>query len=214
MTSPSDPGLPVMDQAFWDARYAAADQVWSGNPNPHLITDTAGLEPGRALDVGAGEGADAVWLAEQGWSVTALDISTVALDRGRREAERRGVAERIEWTHLDILASPLPDGPFDLVALHFMHFGPADRTPLFERCIDAVAPGGMLQIVAHHPSDLETTVRRPKVPEFFYTADDVAALLDDDWTVIAADARPREATDPEGRSVTIHDTVLVARRNG
>ncbi|MEZ5376936.1 MAG: class I SAM-dependent methyltransferase [Acidimicrobiales bacterium] len=214
MTTP--PSMPVMDQAFWDQRYAAADQIWSGNPNPHLVADASNLAPGRALDVGAGEGADAIWLAEQGWTVTAVDISPVALDRGRLEAERRGdtIANRITWVQLDVLSAPLPEGPFDLISLQFMHFGPEQRTPLFERCIAAVAPGGTLLIVAHHPSDLKTSVRRPKVPEFFYTAEEIAGLLGDGWSVVDAAARPREATDPEGVVVTIHDTVLLARRKG
>ncbi len=210
-----EPEIPVMDQAFWDGRYSSADKIWSGDPNPHLVSDIADLEPGRALDVGAGEGADAIWLAEQGWAVVAIDISPVALERGRSEAAHRGadIAERITWMHLDALADPLPDGPFDLISLHFMHFRPVDRTPLFKRCIEAVASGGVLQIVAHHPSDLDTSVRRPKLPELFYTADELIDLLDDRWSVIASDARPRQTTDAEGQTVTIHDTVLVARRN-
>jgi SAM-dependent methyltransferase len=203
-----------MSQAFWDERYRSSDRVWSGQPNAHLVAETRALVPGRALEVGAGEGADAVWLAGQGWNVTAVDISSVALDRGRAEAQASGaeVADRISWTHLDVLADPLPAGPFDLVSLQFMHFGVADRVPLFERCKDAVSAGGTLLIVAHHPSDLDTTVRRPPMPDAFYAAQEIAEMLDDTWTVVAADARPRQQTDPDGNDVTVHDTVLVAQR--
>jgi len=206
--------VPVMDEAFWDARYGTADRIWSGKPNPQLVADTAELAPGRALDVGAGEGADAIWLAERGWTVDALDISGVALQRGRDEAAARGtgVADRITWRRADVLTDELPAGPYDLVSLQFMHFSKADRTDLFRRCIAAVAPGGTLQVVAHHPHDLHTTAHRPKMPDFFYAADEVAALLDDEWTVVACDARPRSATDPHGDSISIHDAVLVARR--
>ena len=207
--------VPVMDEAFWDARYGTADRIWSGKPNPQLVADTAELAPGRALDVGAGEGADAIWLAERGWTVDALDISGVALQRGRAEATARGadIATRIDWLHADVLSDELPAGPYDLVSLQFMHFSKADRTSLFQRCIAAVAPGGTLQVVAHHPHDLHTTAHRPKMPDFFYAADEVAELLDDDWTVIACDARPRSATDPHGDPISIHDAVLVARRS-
>jgi SAM-dependent methyltransferase len=197
-----------------DERHRSAPQLWSGNPNPHLVSEVSGIAPGRALDVGAGEGADALWLAEQGWTVTATDFSAVALGRGRAEADKRGpdIGARITWVHGDVVADPLPSGPFDLVSVQFMHFPPEQRTPLFRRCIDAVVPGGTLLIVAHHPSDMDSGVRRPRLPEFFYTADELAALLDDRWTVLATDARPRTVDDPNGVPTTIHDTVLVARR--
>src|SRR6266702_6994197 len=77
---------PVFDEGFWDERYRSARQVWSGNPNPQLIAEATALPPGRALDVGCGEGADAIWLARRGWSVVAADISGVALERGRQHA--------------------------------------------------------------------------------------------------------------------------------
>jgi SAM-dependent methyltransferase len=203
---------PTTTEQFWDARYASADQIWSGQPNPHLVADVGDVPPGRALDVGAGEGADAIWLAERGWDVVAVDISSVALGRGRRQAESVGVGDRITWVHADVLAGPLPAGPFDLVSVEFMHLPDPERTALFRRCISAVGAGGLLQIVAHHPSDLETTARRPPRPEVFYTADEIAGLLGDDWTVLAAEARPRPATDPEGATITVHDAVLLARR--
>ncbi|MGB0113459.1 MAG: bifunctional NAD(P)/FAD-dependent oxidoreductase/class I SAM-dependent methyltransferase [Ilumatobacteraceae bacterium] len=210
----TDSGHRVFDEAFWDRRYNSAGQIWSGNPNPHLVADLSGVEPGRALDVGAGEGADAIWLAKRGWEVTALDISSVALDRGRAQAQHVGaeVAGRITWTRTDVLESPFPTGPFDLVTAQFMHFVEEQRTALFRRCIDAVAPGGTLQIVGHHPSDMETSARHPHMPGFYYTAEEVAALLDDDWTIVAADARPRPVTDADGQHSTIHDTVLLATR--
>jgi thioredoxin reductase/SAM-dependent methyltransferase len=205
---------PVMDEAFWDARYGTAGPIWSGNPNPQLVADAAELAPGRALDVGAGEGADAIWLAERGWTVDAIDISGVALQRGRDEAAARGadVADRITWLRADVLSDELPAGPYDLVSLQFMHFSKADRTSLFRRCLAVVAPGGTLQVVAHHPHDLHTTAHRPKMPDFFYAADEIAELLDDEWTVVACDARPRTATGPNGDQMSIHDAVLVARR--
>ena len=132
---------PVMDQAFWDGWYAQTDQVWSGDPNPWLVAEAGGLTPGRALDVGAGEGADALWLAEQGWEVTAVDIAALALDRGRAEATRRGgdVAGRIDWHPADVTTWAPPAGAFDLVTLQFVHLTAAERAVAYPACAAAVA---------------------------------------------------------------------------
>jgi SAM-dependent methyltransferase len=205
----------LLDRAFWDDWYRQKDRMWSGHPNPHLVTDAAGLVPGRALDIGAGEGADAIWLAEQGWEVTAVDIAALALDRGRAEAERRGpdVAGRIRWQAADITEwSPAP-AAHDLVTLQFVHLTSPERAVGFPGCIAAVAPGGTLLIVGHHPSDLETDIGRWPDLDRFFTAEHLAADLGDGWEVVTAEARPRPATDPEGREITIHDSVLVARRH-
>src|SRR5262245_34545887 len=115
-----DPAV-LVTQAFWDDRYGSADQIWSGNPNQRLVEQTANLTPGTALEVGCGEGADAIWLAERGWQVTAVDVSTVALERAARQAARIGpdVAGRIEWQQADILAWQPTPRHFDLVTAHF-----------------------------------------------------------------------------------------------
>ena len=98
----------VFGQDFWDERYRSAQRVWSGDPNPQLVAEVTDLPPGRALDVGCGEGADAIWLARSGWTVVAADISGVALERGAQHAREAGpdVAARIEWRQADLLASP------------------------------------------------------------------------------------------------------------
>jgi SAM-dependent methyltransferase len=203
------------DQDLWDERYRSRSVLWSGQPNAHLVTEAADLVPGTALDAGCGEGADAVWLAERGWQVTAVDFSVVALERGAEHARTLGaeIAERIHWQQADLLSWVPAAGYCDLVSAHFMHFAKEAREPLHRRLAAAVAPGGILLIVGHHPSDLQTTVPRPPTPERFYTAAEVSAVLDPaEWEILAEDARPREVQDPEGRDVTIHDTVLKARR--
>jgi thioredoxin reductase/SAM-dependent methyltransferase len=204
----------VFDQAFWDAHYGRAAQVWSGQPNPQLVTEAADLPVGRALDVGAGEGGDAVWLAERGWSVTAVEISPVAVERGRRAAEGRGptVAERIDWVTADATAWEPPEGSFDLVSLQYLHLRVADRSVVYPRCAEAVAPGGILLIVGHHPSDMETSVDRWRLVDMFFTADELAGELGDEWEVLTTEARPRPAHDHDGVAVTVRDAVLVARR--
>ncbi len=206
--------MPVMNKEFWDERYRSAPALWSGNPNPHLVAEAASLAAGSALEVGCGEGADAIWLAQLGWTVTAVDISSVALERAHAHADalHPEIGARITWRQTDLTDWTPPPSSFDLVSVQFMHLPSALRIPIYQGLADAVAPGGMLLIVAHHPSDMETTIPRPPVPDWFFTADELADELDGGWSILALDARPRSAVDPAGEQVTIHDTVLIARR--
>ena len=207
----------IMDQAFWDQRYQSSTTIWSGRPNPQLVTEAAGLVPGTALDAGCGEGADAIWLAERGWLVTAVDISAVALERAVARALEAGadIARRITWQHADLSTWVPAAASYDLVSAQFLHLPRGQREPLQRRLGEAVAPGGILLVVGHHPSDLQTTIPRPPFPELFFTAADVAAsLAPRQWIVVAEEARARSAVDPDGRSVTIHDAVLKAQRTG
>lgn len=207
----------LFTKEFWDARYRSAGMIWSGNPNPRLVEHAVDLALGTALDVGCGEGADAIWLAARGWQVTGLDLSTVALDRAaeRAAAASEAVAARITWQQADLLSWDPAPMRFDLVSAQFIHLPKAERDPVFQRLAESVSPGGTLLIVGHHPSDLQTTLRRPQQPELFFTAADVAAFLDpQEWEMIVSAAVPRGTTDPEGRTVTIHDAVLRARRRG
>ncbi|MCO5993396.1 class I SAM-dependent methyltransferase [Actinoallomurus rhizosphaericola] len=201
-------------QDFWEERYAGDTHVWSGRPNPQLVAEAGDLTPGTALDAGCGEGADAVWLASRGWRVTAVDFAATALRRAREHAETfdADAAGRIDWLQADLTAWAPPEQRFDLVSTHYVHLA-GERAAFFRRMAAAVAPGGSLLVVGHHPSDLETTVGRPPLPELFFTAEDVVACLDSGrWDVVAAEARPRPATDPDGNEVTVHDTVLRAVR--
>lgn len=199
----------VSDAAFWDQKYRQHHGAWDSEPNPFLAQDIAGLEPGTALDVGCGEGSDAIWLAGHGWQVTAVDISNVALARARAA----DVARQVSWLQADVLDWQPPAAAFDLVTTHFLHIPPAGRPALFGRLALAVRPKGMLLVVAHHVSDLETSIGRPPIPDLYFTADEVAALLTPGrWEVLFGGTRPRSATDREGRAVTIHDMVLKAQR--
>lgn len=199
-------------QAAWEERYRShPSAIWSGRPNAVLVAETADLTPGHALDVGCGEGADALWLAERGWQVTGVDISTVALARAEAEAASRGVD--IDWVQADLLVDPPSADAFDLVTAHFMHLPPAERESLYARLAAAVAPGGTLLLVAHHPSDMHTTMGRPALHGMFFTAEQLAAHLQAElWDILLTEARPRTAIDPQGKTITIRDTVLRAQR--
>jgi len=132
-------------KAEWNARYLESEQIWSGNPNAALVREVAGLTPGRALDLGCGEGADAIWLAKRGWQVTGVDVSDVALDRAKQHAVTAGVA--VDFVLDDLTESP---GAFDLVTSFFLHVPEAalrERTLLVAAA--SVAPGGTLLVVGH-----------------------------------------------------------------
>jgi SAM-dependent methyltransferase len=209
----SDP----FSQEAWDERYRSRGALWSGKPNPHLVAEASDLTPGSALDVGAGEGADAIWLAGRGWRVTAVDLSPVALGRASAHASELGadIAGRIDWVHEDVTSWNPGSGRYDLVSAQYIHLLPAPRQAMLEHLAAAVAPGGSLLIVGHHPSDLQTTVPRPQMPEVFVTGDEIAAGLDPGrWTIVTNAAPGRTVEDPEGNQVTVHDTVLRAVRRG
>lgn len=198
-------------QAAWDARYSESDRLWSGNPNPRLVEHINAIEPGTVLDVGAGEGADAVWLARQGWQVTALDVSPVALARTRQHALDAGVS--VTTQQHDLLSNdPLP-GTYDLVSAQFWH-PPLERFTDFRDVIGAaVRPGGLLLVVGHHPDDLPTGLRDGHGHEkLLFTPDQVVSLLDpDEWDVQVSAAQTREVDHPDGH-VTATDSVVLARR--
>ena len=202
----------LYSQATWDARYAESERVWSGNPNPHLVEHVADLLPGDALDVGCGEGADAVWLATKGWRVTALDVSQVALERTAGHARDAGVGDRVTPLHLDLIGGEPVPGEYALVSSQFMHPPPELVDELFGRLGAVVRQGGALLVVGHHPQDLATGVREPHGPDLLFTPERVVAALDpDEWEIRVADAPTREWAREDG-VVTVTDSVVLAVR--
>jgi SAM-dependent methyltransferase len=202
------------DQAFWDERYGSHAALWSGNPNAHLVAEADALAPGTALDVGAGEGADAIWLATRGWRVTAVDISAVALERAAGHAGHAGsaIAERIRWLHQDVLNWDPPHDRYDLISAQYMQLPTEPRRALFDRLASAVAPGGTLLIVGHHPSDLEVMPRH-QPPDLLFTGDELAAELDATrWEIVTNTASERTGSH-DGRTLMLQDAVLRARRH-
>jgi len=198
-------------QEFWDERYRSSDRLWSGQPNPQFVAQAAGLAPGEALDAGCGEGADAIWLASRGWTVTAVDVSAVALDRAAAHAADKGVA--VTWQREDLLTWDPGLERFDLVSAQFMHLPNAELGSMHGRLAAAVRPGGTLLIVAHHPDDLHVNVGRTGRLALFPSAEQLAAALDPGaWEILVASAIGRPATDLDGQPVTVKDTVLRAVR--
>jgi thioredoxin reductase/SAM-dependent methyltransferase len=207
---------PSANEADWDHRYGG-DQMWSGNPNGSLVNEVGGLVPGRALDVGAGEGGDALWLAEQGWRVTASDISTYALDRVDAEAARRGL--RVDRHHTDANAlDAYATAAFDLVSAQYAAI---PRTPDGRgvgNVLDAVAPGGTLLVVSHDLEPMRTPIdtltnSRPFDPDAYVRVEDFVAALADSpaWEIEVHETRPR----PPGSATAaqhVDDVVLRARR--
>ncbi|MCU1680321.1 MAG: putative reductase [Amycolatopsis sp.] len=203
----------VFDEVFWEERYRSTTAVWSGNPNAQLVAEASDLPAGAALDVGCGEGADTLWLASRGWQVTAVDFSTVALQRAAAKAEELGIGERVDWVHTDVVDWTPAVGCFDLVSAQFMHLPAQQRDVLYARLAASVAPGGSLVIVGHHPSHMHSAMDRPEMRGMFFTGEDLAAALDPaEWDVVAVDARSRPAIDPDGREITLQDAVLHARK--
>jgi SAM-dependent methyltransferase len=200
--------------AYWDQRYGSHDSVWSRQPNRQLVAEAAALPPGRALDAGCGEGTDALWLAAQGWQVTAVDFSAVAVARGAARAAEEGTddAGRVAWVHADLTQWRPAEAAFDLVTSQFLHVPPDERRLVHERLAAAVAPGGTLLVVTHSPRDQHSGVGRPSSADVYATAADLAGRLGDGWTVEVCDVRPRPERGPDGHDVTVYDEVLRARR--
>lgn len=194
---------------FWDERYSSADRIWSGDPNPHLVSVASPLSPGTALDVGSGEGADAIWLASHGWDVTAIDISQVALDRSAAIAGPLPIS----WELRDVLTWEPGVDRFDLVSAQFMHLPSDALRSLHRRLAAAVRPGGTLLVVGHHPSDHGSTkIQRPDRADLLFTAEDVGVTLDPDRWDVTATSPSRTVAGTDGEPVEIRDAVLVAVR--
>jgi SAM-dependent methyltransferase len=215
---PTSDTLPLADgylgdpavRAEWDSRYADRQQLWSGRPNGALVAEIAGLTPGRVLDVGCGEGADAVWLAGGGWDVTALEVSGVALERAAGHARDAGVAVR--WVHAALTEAALPAASFDLVSAQYPALLRTPDAAAERALLGAVAPGGVLLLVHHAGMDTRQADDSGFDPADYVWPSMVAELLDEDWVVEVDEQRPRVAPDGGAGAHHTDDVVLRARR--
>lgn len=200
-------------EADWDLRYSG-EQVWSGRPNVSLVVETAALPAARALDVGAGEGGDAVYLAEQGWTVTASDISARALDRVAAAAARRGVSVRL--IHADANArDPFGAEQYDLVTAHYASIPRRSDQRAIGNLLGAVAPGGSLLVVSHDLAAMREAIAEGSAaahdPDAYVRVEDVADALarSPQWVIDVYETRPRPAG---AASHHVSDVILRAHR--
>ena len=194
----------------WDARYGEKAALWSGRPNGRLVAEVADLLPGRALDVGCGEGADAIWLARGGWDVTAVDISQVALSRAQEAAAVVGA--KVEWICGDALQMVLPARSFDLVSLQYPALPKAAGDSAMRTLLETVKQGGLLLAVYHDLDDehREQMKSRGVDPADYVLAEDLRPLLGEDFAIELDAVEPR--IDPPPDNPHIGDVVLRARR--
>jgi len=188
------------DADLWDERYASADRLWSAGPNRWVEQELAPLPPGDALDLACGEGRNAVWLAERGWRVTAVDFSRVALDRGRAAAAERGLT--IDWVEADLLAWRPDAGTADLVLLCYLQLMAADMSRVLASASDGLRPGGTLLLVGHDVRNIAEGTGGPQDPAVLYSAREIGDALGRQLTVMRAETvrrpvpgAPRDALD-------------------
>jgi len=197
----------------WEKHYGERDRIWSGRVNVQFADVAAELPPGRALDLGCGEGADSVWLAERGWDVVAVDISETALGRAKEAAGTRGVTDRIEFVQLD-LSEDFPSGTFDLISSQFLHSTVyLDRSKVLANAAAALRPNGLLVIVDH--GSAPPWASKLDHHHEFISAEEVVAgmkLSDDEFERVRVDAVERQAVGPEGQQRPWMDNVIVLRR--
>jgi ubiquinone/menaquinone biosynthesis C-methylase UbiE len=206
--------MPNTDaKTTWEQHYGERDRVWSGRVNVRLAEAVSTREGGTALDLGCGEGADACWLAERGWTVVAVDISDTALQRAVEDADTRGLGDRIEFVQHD-LSDSFPDGTFDLVSAQFFHSTvQLDRPRILKYAAAAVRPDGLLLIVDHAgpppwASKLAHHHEFPSVEEVVSSLD----LNESEWERIRVEAVERQAEGPDGETGALVDNVIALRR--
>lgn len=214
MTTKSNHPQPAGEShAAWEERYSEKPRIWTGRANARLAEIAPQLPVGRALDLGCGEGGDAIWLAEHGWNVLAIDVSTTALERAAEDAQARGVLSDIDFQHHD-LTQTFPQGSFDLVSAQFFHSTvEMDREAILRRAAEAAVPGGTLLIVDHAaaPPWAKGLAHHHEFP----SAEAVLAGLeldDSQWQRVFVGSLERQGTGPDGQTATLLDNVIQLRR--
>ncbi|WP_091707210.1 bifunctional 2-polyprenyl-6-hydroxyphenol methylase/3-demethylubiquinol 3-O-methyltransferase UbiG [Microbacterium sp. cf046] len=214
-TEPRPEGAPV---DFWEERYAGTTRIWSGSPNSTLVDVVSSLEPGRALDLGCGEGADAIWLAQQGWKATGVDISATAVARARAAASDLGLDEsRARFVAADLSTWQSEDA-YDLVTASFLQSPVALSRPEILRSVaDRIAQGGHLLVISHAaapPWSRHHHEGGHGGGGFPTPAEELAGLDFDDteWATVIAEVRSREAVGPDGHEAALDDSVVLLRR--
>ena len=199
-----------MDCSAWNARYSSRELVWGTEPNRFVAKELEPLPPGgRALDLACGEGRNAIWLATRGWTVTAVDFSTVAIERARRLAAERGV--EVDWACADLAAFAVEEGAFELVLIAYLHLPESGRRQVLAQAASALAPGGDLYMVGHARHPLNREVPGPRDPGVLWDPEEVAAeLVELGLRVERCQHVRRPVETPDGERVAV-DTEVRAR---
>jgi SAM-dependent methyltransferase len=200
-----------VDASDWDERYAGREPVWSRGPNVFVERITSDLEPGHALDLAAGEGRNALWLASRGWTVEAVDFSREAIERGRAWAAETDV-HGVRWVVADVLAHPVEARGYDLVLLSYLHLPRPEQLTVTRKAASAVAPGGMLLIVGHDPTNLTDGHGGPQEPEVLHGPEDYTAFLDATGLEVERAEHVTREVETEDGTATAIDALVVARR--
>jgi SAM-dependent methyltransferase len=200
--------VETTEQTAWDERYSGPDLVWGAGPNRFVTEEVTALPAGRAIDLGTGEGRNAIWLAERRWQVTAVDFSAVGLARAARLAAGRGVS--VDWVQADLLDYQPAPGGYDLVLVAYIHLPPAGLARVFRAAAAAVAAGGTLLVIGHDRDNITRGHGGPQDPERLYTPAAVAAELDG-LAVKRAEQVMRPVQAPDGERTAI-DTLVRAER--
>ena len=200
-----------MDSQQWDERYSGAQFEWSMHPNQFAAAELAGLTPGRALDLAAGEGRNAVWLAERGWSVTAVDFSRVGLEKGRKLGAVRGVGPgQVDWVVADLSEYEPAREAFELVLIAYLQVTAALRARVLAGAAAALVPGGTLLVIGHDLANLTEGVGGPQSPDVLYTPEAITAELPG-LRIVRAE-RVRRTVERDGGQATAVDTLVRAER--
>lgn len=165
-----------MGSEEWDRRYAGTELIWAAEPNRFVEAELRDLPPGRALDIAAGEGRNAIWLAGLGWQVTAVDFSAVGLDKGRQLAASRGVS--VDWVHADVLGYQPDAAAFQLVLVAYLQLRAAELSGVLRGAVRALAPGGTLLVIGHDVDNLTEGAGGPQDPAVLYTPGLITSSLD------------------------------------
>lgn len=205
---PADQEASDLTRESWDLRYSGRDLVWTARPNQFLLSEVGDLAPGTVLDLGCGEGRNAVWLAEQGWAVTAVDFSAVGIEKGREMASRRGV--RVDWVVADLNDYEPLQRAFDLVIDFYLQVPPDQRGSLTAKAASAVADGGTLLIVGHDLTNLADGYGGPQNPALLHSPETIVPVLDD-LDVLKAVRVKRRVESDDGEFEAI-DTLVRATR--
>lgn len=201
-----------MDRDGWNERYRTKELVWTATPNQFVVAELTELGPGRAIDVAAGEARNAVWLAEQGWTATAVDFSDVALTKAAELATARGVTITTEV--VDVVTEPLPGGPYDLVLVAYLQLPEPDRAAALAHCVAALGPGGTYLEVAHTAANLDGGYGGPQDPAVLATPEHVVAGLlaaEPALRIVKAEVVERLVATPDGDRIALDHVIRAVR---